>query len=70
MGVVNSSQPEMQVEIVRTALVFRAAGERRREGEHKNGDNGMICNGLKNFKKFKKVLINILYHNCGVCMVI
>ena len=74
VGVVNS---EVQVEIVRTALVFSAAGERRREIEHKNGDNGMICNGLKNFKKFKKVLTNKLYVctctcicNCGECMVV
>ena len=58
VGVVNSSQLEVQVEIVRTALIVRAAGERRtrREDEHKDDDNGMVCNGLKNFKKFKKVL--------------
>ena len=56
---VNSSQLEVQVEIVRTALIVRAAGEGRtwREDEHKDDDNGTICNGLKNFKKFKKVRV-------------
>ena len=53
MGVVNPSQQEVQVEIVRTPLIFRAAGEIIRR---KNGDNGMMSNGLKNFKKFNKVL--------------
>jgi hypothetical protein len=54
MVVANFSQQEVQVEIVRTPLIIRAAGERRRE-RHKNGDNGMINDGVKNFKKFKKV---------------
>ena len=59
MGVANSSQQEVQVEIVRTPLIFRAAGKITRR---KNGDNGMMSNGLKNFKKFNKVLTsNVLY---------
>lgn len=55
-GVVNSSQPKVQVEIVRTMLVFRPAGERRRDT---NGDNGLTYDGLKNFKKFKKVITDV-----------
>jgi hypothetical protein len=54
--VANFSQQEVQVEIVRTPLIIRAAGERRRRNEYANGDNGMINDGVKNFKKFKKVL--------------
>ena len=56
-GVSNSSQSEVQVEIVRTVLVFRPTGERRRDT---NGDNGMTYNGLKNFKKFRKVLMYVI----------
>ena len=56
MGVANSSQPEVQVEIVKTKLVFRSLSEKRRESES-NYENGTTSNGLKNFKKFRKVII-------------
>ena len=49
-----NSQPEVSVEIKKMRLVVREAGEgRRRRSE--DCDDCVIENGLKNFKKFRKV---------------
>lgn len=55
-GEVTSSQPDVRVEIVRVNLVVRkiGRGRREREGEETSEVTG---NGLKNFKKFRKVSV-------------
>ena len=53
MGVA-SSQSQVHVEIVTSKLVTRKIGEGRRERE-KGSVSEMTENGLKNFKRFRKV---------------